>query len=353
MNIQLNNDIGVVEGYSNLLTATGSNDRSTVYKIRSRMDFSVLASMEVTGKFAMRSLEHRILLTDLKERHIDILIDECIFNEHVGDRYLVEKYEQYRLFYNPSQKVYFCYSNDSVVYKFDREPGIEYMFFRTSILKIKMRDSTNSWIKCVDGDNGNEKWIAKYPWKIVRCEQFHNVLVVDYHSYENIRDDEGYEGQIHWSKPNIYTIVIDIETGQELWRKRMAYSKIDKQFGVILGGVNKVSETDIHSGKMITEIIVNPSYSDSYFPDFVDEEYIYYVHFNGSFGRIRKSDGVIDWEFQLEDDRGEKRKLSNWLLLGNGKLILESMIGEQSFSCIFDPKENLEFATIRNGIKLK
>jgi outer membrane protein assembly factor BamB len=353
MNIELNYDIGVVEGYSNLLTATNRSDLSSVYKIRSRVDFSVLASMEVTGKFAMRSLEHRILLTDLKERHIDILIDECIFNESVGDRYLVEKYEHYRLFYNPSQKVYFCYSNDSQVYKFDRESGIEYMFFRTSILQIKMRDSTNSWIKCIDGNNGNEKWTAKYPWRIARCEQFHNVLVVDYHAYENIRDDEGYEGQIHWSRPNIYTIVIDIETGHELWRKQIAHSKVDKQHGIILGGDRKILELDILSSAVLSEVDVVPDSYGGYFPHFVDEDSIYYTADKGAFGKIRKSDGVIVWEFQFEDDRGEKRKLSNWLLLSNGKLILESMIGEESFSCIFDPRENLEFATIRNGIKLK
>ena len=78
---------------------------------------------------------------------------------------------------------------------------------------------------------------------------------------------------------------------------------------------------------------------------------ILYTTHQGSFGKVSKTTGTILWEFDLIDPQGPKRKLSDWLLLGNGNLVLQAMPNHPNgdLTCIFNPEENIAFSKIKDG----
>lgn len=256
--------------------------------------------------------------------------------------------------------------NGEKVYGFEIKHPISVCYGIFGIYELYNAHKQNNWVRCIFPNRGEEKWRADFSWKINRLEQFEELLVLDYHAYETIRSDEGYEGQIDWHNPKRYSIVIDSKTGTEMWRSPIGFQKMDKRNGVLVTGTidefdsrtgsitaESVIEIDIKTGKVLTKVAVKPVDRLGYYLHFVDKEGIYYTNHYGSFGKISKQNGDVLWEFDLLDEKGVKRKVSNWLLLGNGKLVLQAMPNHPNgnLMCIFDPTENMGFSNIKDGIR--
>ena len=146
----------------------------------------------------------------------------------------------------------------------------------------------------------------------------------------------------------------------------MGYHQIDHQRKVVLiGNINSrlsngkieslsLVKLNIRDGNVLTNVEVIPSIERVPNFHFVDEIGIYYTSHDGSFGKISKTDGAILWEFDLIDNKGEKRKVSDWLLLGNGNLVLQAAPNHPNgeLTCIFNPEENLKYSKVKNGIRV-
>lgn len=70
--------------------------------------------------------------------------------------------------------------------------------------------------------------------------------------------------------------------------------------------------------------------------------------YNGKFGKVNKYNGIIEWEFDLIDKLGVKRKIIDWNLLLNGSLIIKVMLNYKNgdIICIFNLKENINYLKI-------
>ena len=252
-------------------------------------------------------------------------------------------------------RLYKCIVEDGKeVFSFEPKYPISNQWFMYGVLFYQNDRKENNWIKCLDSNGGQERWKVKFPWKFVRLETHKNLIVLEYHAYDKIRTDEGYKGERDWYHPNRYTVVLNGDTGQELWRHPYTYTKIDSTSNTILFGGEIFREVELKSGRVITEVQVNPYNSSGCLPHFTDGDSIYYLSNDHSFGKVSKLDGVILWEFDLIDDKGEKRKLSDWLLLGNGNLVLQAMSNHPNgnLTCVFDPKENLQYSKVKDGRRI-
>lgn len=251
------------------------------------------------------------------------------------------------------------------IFSFEPKYPISTHWFECGILLYQNNEKVNNWISCLNPDDGNEKWNKEFSWQFVRLETHENLIILEYHAYDNIRADEGYEGQNDWYNPNRFTIVLNGETGEEIWRYSNSYHYIDSQNEIVLTGKAErilpngkieglsVIEIDLFSGKILTEVRVLPAIPGGFQCYFVDSVGIYYISYDGSFGKISKTDGLIIWEFDLIDKRGEKRKLYDWILLENGNLVLTAApnLPNGDLTCIFNPEENLEYSRIKNGVR--
>lgn len=270
------------------------------------------------------------------------------------------------LYIDRNELSYKCYSiSNELLFEFKTNPTVAHRWFYYGILKFVMNSKEKSWISCLDPNGGKEIWRVDFDWKISRLEIHKDLIVISYHSYERFRTDDGYEGQRHWYNPYKYTIVIDGSTGKEIWRFDEDYHYIDfdnevvlltKNHEVIDGKIQSMSviELDIYTGKELTSVLLSPVKSFGVIPSFVDNEYIYYKVYKGPFGKISKKTGKIVWEFDLIDPNGDKRMVNDWILLGNGKLVLQPPPNQKNgyFTCIFDPDENMQFANIIDGVSL-
>jgi len=239
-------------------------------------------------------------------------------------------------------------------------------FINSGVLLYQNNEKENNWIKCLNPDGGNEKWRKEFSWQFARLETYENLIIIEYHAYDKIRTDKGYEGDRDWYNPDRYTIVLNGDTGEEIWRYANSYHQIDYENEVVLiGNINSrlpsgkigsltVIELNIKNGDILTELEVRPTIERIPNFHFVDKSGIYYTDHEGSFGKISKTDGAILWEFDLIDDNEAKRKLSDWLLLGNGNLVLQATPNHPNgdLTCIFNPEENLEFSKIKNGKRI-
>src|SRR5690606_22043526 len=133
--------------------------------------------------------------------------------------------------------VYKCLTeNNEEVFVFEPKYPLSYKWFKYGILIFSNNEKENNWIKCLDPDGGKEKWKVDFPWQFVRLETYKNLIVLEYQAYDTIRTDKGYEGERDWYNPNRCTIVLNGETGEELWKLRFVYSRIDHEKGVVLSG---------------------------------------------------------------------------------------------------------------------
>jgi hypothetical protein len=254
--------------------------------------------------------------------------------------------------------------SNELLYSYKSEYPLMVKFLSKGITEYYNNERQNNWIRCIDPNGGMEKWRIDFPWKIVRLEEFENLIVLNYHAYENIREDRGYEGVTHWENPNKYSVVINAETGKEVWKLPFGYQKMDRANGILVTSMidefdkktgsiinARALEVNIRTGKILTDVEVQPMDKFGYHLHFVDREAFYYLNHYGSFGKIRKVDGKIEWEFDLVDATGAKRKLSDWILLGNGQLVLQAMPNRTNgdLVCIFDPKANMELSNIKDG----
>ena len=245
-------------------------------------------------------------------------------------------------------------SNGKEVYEIKSMYPISIHWFKSGILSYQNNEKENNWIKCLNPNGGDEIWNLELPWHLARLETFNSFIVLEYHAYERIRTDKGYEGKIDLYHPNIVTIVLNGYTGQEIWRYPNGYIKIDKNFNSVLFGGEMFIEIELNTGQIITEVRVKPHNIAGGIPHFTDKRNIYYLTNDHSFGKINKITGEIQWEIQLLDEKGQKRMLSNWLLLGNGNLVLQTMLNHPNgdFTCIFNPEENLEYSKVKDGIRI-
>lgn len=223
----------------------------------------------------------------------------------------------------------------------------------TGIMLFDCDAKENNWVSVLDHHTGKEKWRVDYHWHITRIEAHKQCIIFTYEAYDTIRTDEGFEGIRDWYNPDFFTIVLDGNTGTELWRQPYEYSHIDKENDVVLFGEyqlitdkGRVLECDLATGRVLTYVAPSAPADHGHKPDFVDQEGIYFRTEEGTFGKIRKTDGKVLWEFHLLDHKGAKRKIYNWCLLGNANLVLEGDRNHRNggFVCVFNPNENLEYS---------
>jgi len=348
-------NMGILKGYSNLISINEYNGGSMVLYL-SVNNLSILKEHDLNDfMYAVHFYDKKIVLSDLKERHVELLPNELIINEIKGECYPIYKYDNYSIEYNPSRKKYVITQFGDELFSINKNQKSETKIFGLTLLEYTLHLKENSSIKAINLTNGNEKWKKEFPWQIGRCEHFNNLLLVDYRAYEKIRKDKGYEGQIDWYHPEYYIIALDAETGEEIWKMKAKLSFIDRNAGSILKGGNEVREIDINTGEIKNQVKIVPENHPGYSVMKTDEAGYYYINSYGSFGKINKQTGIIEWEFDLRDEKGGKRELGNWLVLGNGKLVLQALPNHPNgdLMCIFDPNENMEVANIVKGEIIK
>ena len=206
----------------------------------------------------------------------------------------------------------------------------------------------NNWIECRDPITNKINWKINLDWKFVRIELFQNVIVIEYHSFEKFRTDKRYGGERDWYNPNRFTMAFSTFNGDQIWKHKFVFSQIDKENQVVFGGDNSIYEVDLKSGELLNQVRVNPEYYLGYCPHFKDSSGYYYTLHNGKFGKVNKHNGIIEWEFDLIDKLGAKRKITDWNLLSNGSLIIKAMPNHKNgdITCIFNPKENINYSKI-------
>ncbi|SMG52298.1 hypothetical protein SAMN05661096_03909 [Marivirga sericea] len=345
----------IIAKYPSVLTTKGTYDSERIFQFRSLNDCSVLNDYLLNGKFAYHYFPFKLVLTDLKQKHIYVLFDEKKIYREEGEFYLISKMKENVLRYSPSEKVYVSEISGSEIFRYQKPKLNELFFYKNFIIEAEMfHKKQNNWLKCIEPSTGNEKWRLDFEWQIVRCEAYQHLLILDYNHYE-LRTDKGYEDQMNWENPIKYTIAINAETGDEAWRHNFRYNTIDYENGLVLSGGHTAKSVDMATGKLTRDVTIIPEDLYGYRLRFSDEEGFYYIHHRGSFGKISKTSGNVLWEFDLLDEQGAKRKLTDWLLLGNGKLVLSTLPNHPNgdFTCIFDPEENMEYSNIIDGKRVK
>lgn len=336
-------------------------DKLLVFGIFSKENFSLIK------KFEFNMLSHffcdgEIIFYDNKENYG--VLNMNTLNLHMHSSYLVPEYKWNSLlcyFNQQNRSNEIRDSSNKLLFSYQFKHPIAYQCVSGGILEYFKFEKTKNWIRCLDPNGGREKWKISFSWKIARLEVYENLIILNYLAYENIRSDPGYEGQIHWESPNEYTIVIDSDTGKEVWRLPFRYHFMDRQNGIVLTArINEFNkntgatvsasaiEIDIKTGKILTDINISPMDHFGYKIRLADTDAIYYSNHYFGFGKIRKNDGVIEWEFNLTNEKGEKNKIVDFILLGNKKLLLSSLT--EPLIYIFDPYENLEYSTIKTQL---
>jgi outer membrane protein assembly factor BamB len=246
------------------------------------------------------------------------------------------------------------------------------IFIGYGILEYFNNEKSNTWLRLLNPLTGHELWKTTYEWQILDVKEYDGVITLTYKDYSPLRSDEGYEGQRDWHNPIIYNIAIDAETGKELWRLHRPmwgiHYSIDKERSAYLcmqvtqynqqyGRIEKASvlELDLKTGSTITSLDVQPVDAMGFLPKFGDDEGIFYRNHYGSFGKIRRKDGTVLWEFDLVDEQGAKRIALDWVKLGNGKLVITTPPNHKNgdLTCIFDVEENMSEASVVNGVRVK
>ncbi|HMT71199.1 MAG TPA: hypothetical protein PKD16_13625 [Saprospiraceae bacterium] len=343
------------------LVSVLANKKFHVYKV-SKYNYDIIAEVVISCNM-LSFLDIFFYFRDSNDSKIKRLaVNDFTILEIEGSLFPKFNWINFKGFFNiETQKYEIFDKNGQSVFESNFYPP-PMKFANFGILTFIMNSKENSWISCLDPNGGKEMWRLDFDWNITQLEIHKNLIVIAYHAYERFRTDEGYEGQRNWYNPYKYTIVIDGSSGKEIWRFDEQYEYIDfnnevvllkKKHEVIDGKIRSMSviELDIHTGKELTNVLLSPIKPFGVIPSFVDNEFIYYKVYKGPFGKISKKTGKIVWEFDLIDPYGDKRMVNDWILLGNGKLVLQAPSNQNgTFTCIFDPEENMEFANIIDGV---
>ena len=326
--------VGIIKGYDKIVTRDHNN--GLTYSLRSSKDFSILQSKNIGDrKYAIHYLEKKVVLTDLREHHLVINPMKNEFSKYTGSRYKISESLLMELFYNPKEHKYQILNSNILHNSFQKRPNIEYKILDFACLEYKL-DHPNAYIRMFNLIDGLEKWKVNLKENIVRLDYSFGFIVLD---------SESKTGS---------TIVLNQKDGKVRWRCEKSYTSINKRRGIVQFGGDCLSEIDLSSGKYLFK--TNPIGSNNcvYFPYFNNQKAVYYLTDDHSFGMIKKDTGSILWEFDLIDPQGAKRKLSDWLLLGNGNLVLQAMPNHPNgdLTCIFNPEENMAFSKINEGERI-
>ena len=344
-----------------------SNVNDGWIKKLSTEDYSEVAHIEISYN-VYSYLKDGLYFYHSKDKSIKLLdVDSFRISNIPGHLFPKYKWEDLICHHNLLSKEYEVFSKQGdKTFEFKYQNPLATNFINSGILLYQNNEKKNNWIRCLNPDGGSEKWKKEFSWQFVRLETYDNLIVLEYQAYDKIRTDKGYEGERDWYNPDKYTIVLDGDTGVEIWRYPNSYHQIDYEKGVVLignvksrlpsGKIESLSavELNIRDGNVLTNVEVTPSIERVPNFHFVDESGIYYTSHDGTFGKISKTAGAILWEFDLIDEKGEKRQLSDWLLLGNGNLVLQAMSNHSNgnLTCIFNPEENLEYSKVNNGERI-
>ena len=283
---------------------------------------------------------------DIKTFHIDII---------GGDLFPKYYWDKYKAFHNLTSRYYEIYDcKGEKLHEFRSDSSLSFLLYPCGILKYHINEKKDNWLVNVNPDNGKEIWRMEFEWKITRVEHNEKYLILNYSAYENIRQDTGYEGQRDWYHPNYYVICIDGETGTEIWKTTGIFFDLNRKFGTVLISDSPKKEIEIASGRVVAQMNESPKNESGAPPHYSDEKHIYYLSNSHEFGKYNKFTGEIIWEFNLIDEKGQKRMLSDWLVLGNGNLVLQTLPNhpDGDFTCIFNPEENMEFSKVKNGVRI-
>lgn len=320
---------GALKGYDSLVSIQDDNRLLFL----SKEDFSILKKYDLPDfMFATHFYYDKVVLTNLQDKHIEILPKELQLLEHNGPCYPINQ----SVLYCPREKKYLVGNTSKGQNDFERNFDFEIKVFDQMIIECSLHQSKGGFVRANNLMTGSEEWRIDLKGKIVRMDNFEDYLILDYH------DQSG------------KTIVIRINNGEECWQKEESYSKVDKNAGLVLFGSNEVTVVDIGNGEIINRVTILPEYHLGYYPHFIDNTGIYYTTHEGSFGKISKVNGIILWEYDLIDRDGSKRKLLDWILLENGNLVLQMVSNNPNdkLTCIFNPEENIEYSKIKNGKRI-
>lgn len=338
---------------STLLFFLNNNDFSVdwIEKVNEEMFLvSIVDSVAIMYHYSKPNYYYRY---KIKERKLERLDGELVL-VYAWNNGLELKFDRDNLSY------FICDLTGRIIYTLVKETNQSYEWIKFGILIFDRFNKSNSLVKCLDPADGKEKWRFAITAEIIRLETYKGLIILEYNSYNNVIRNEGHS-EIDLYNSNTFTLALDETSGSEVWKFPFAYSKIDYENGLILFGNDdiqnnaRVLEVDIFTGAIITELLVSPSTEFGYYPYFSDREGIYYKTRKGAFGKVKKTDGVILWEFDLLDDHGNKRRITDWLLLGNGNLVLRSLPYHQKDSdikCIFNPSENIAFSKVQYGERI-
>jgi len=339
-------------------------------KIISIRDYSIIKEYNTTAGFTYY-LKDKIIHAGLDGYCLELNIKDFSHVEY-KTRYVAKgQFENSELVIDSEDRSkFFLRTNNLDLISLDGVMSKSYVLLQNGIIEYFKNSKINNWLRCISSETSEETWRIDFPWQISSVATFDNVIIISYKDYSNLPSDK--MNDFHAA---IYNIAIDGITGKEIWRIETTSHnldiKIDKNYGVMLcmqpieykapqlgGGLLNahVMEIDIRTGKHLTDVSVTPIDWHGFKPEFVDEEGIFYTHFvYGSFGKIRKSDGILLWEFDLIDEKGDKRKVLDWLKLSNGKLVLQAPPNHKNgnLTCIFDIEENMHEASVINGIRVK
>ena len=323
MNYKQSNVNGVFKVNDNFISI--QNDNTLLFL--SEVNFEILKKYDLSNFiYALHFYEKKIVLSNLKDKHLEIISKDLLVIEHNSLCYPATNYKTDIIFYCPLDKKYRFNKSNNVV---DINFKLETKLYQNIIVECYLHQVSTTFIRAINLTNSNLMWQKKYSSKIIRFEQVEGYIIIDIHNKSST------------------TKILDILTGQEVWGKDMPYTKVDVNNNVILfSNEDTMEEVEITTGKVKSKLKVK-SYDNSVLtPHFVDDDSVYYLSDNHSFGKINKVNGVVLWEFDLIDEKGEKRKLSTWYLLRNGKLVLQAMPNHPNgdLTCIFNPEENMQYS---------
>ncbi|MCO5278816.1 MAG: hypothetical protein M9911_12565 [Saprospiraceae bacterium] len=352
MKYNLVENLGLINWQSRIITY--KNDTDTIYQIRLNYDYSVWCEENFGEKrFAVHYYNDVIILSDLKDYHVVIDLSRYIFFVQKGNKYTINVFDDTELKYSPSIKEYTLYKKNRIVNTILKQSDLEYLLIFPYLLEYK-KGEKKSQVYSRSIRNNDIIWTILLNGEIINSVQYETFVIIDLIGYNSVSTDSDNVVKSDWSHPSYRTICLNYETGVKLWQIDGKLIKIDNLLGSVLISSKNILEIKISNGEIISNINLPFDDNEGSLPHFADKDCIYYLTNDHSFGKINKITGEIQWEFQLLDEKGQKRMLSNWLLLGNGNLVLQTMPNHPNgdFTCIFNPEENLEYSKVKDGIRI-
>jgi hypothetical protein len=322
--------------------------------IRDQFDFKVINTYKVgKGWHTNLFLPSKIVVFDTNKHSMVIDLDTYRYSTVDGPSIPTYFWNDAELWYDSSISKYKVISNNDVLYEFTWGPKVGLKFLPVGIIEFFNKGDVDNYILCRDYKSGNIKWRKEFEWSINRVEEYHELLVIDYWLYERdiLNDGES----IRLINPCPTTLVIDSKNGSQLWwDKKLGLNSINYRNGAILSGGDYIKEVEIKSGNIMNCIEVKPETRGGYNVYHGNDDGYYYKSYKQHIGKIGKSDGIVEWEYHVQDINDDFISITDWIVLGNNKLVVQvNSNNDEGVLYLIDPMRIAKYSNIKDGERIK